>query len=463
MVSQEHLGKGVKPDHPEGGRYSMRLILPITNNKAVKKLKFPYKYLMIIVYSLSIICLAAVIIYRRPDAVTMPQFWAEDGTFWFAESYNKGFLIPFLMPHTGYLQTYSRLFAAISQTFPLIFAPLLFNFGAIIAQMLPGIIILIRYKKYIPSFGLRLLLVTFYAFLPNTSEIYINLTNAQWFLAFAALLVTIGPPAKTLPAYIFDCLVVLFSGLNGPFGILLVPVSLWRFWREKNTWTKTIAVCIVSTAFVQCISLLVTSMAGQARVVRLPTGSPSLLFEIVYKQIIWGSLGGKMGMDWIIQRTQYYQQFFVVTGIMGIMSVFYALYKGPWQIRVVVLYGLIILTTSLLAPPAGPNNSGETWASLTYSYGVRYWLIPMLSFLTAVVFGLRRRNHFIMRGISIFFIGSMLFLAYKIDRDAMHIQYQPYPNLRYESYITSFSKVKKGTVYKFPINPKGWSVTLIKK
>ena len=47
-------------------------------------------------YCLILVCAAAVIVYRRPDAVTNPQFWAEYGTYWFAESYNNGFLIPFL-------------------------------------------------------------------------------------------------------------------------------------------------------------------------------------------------------------------------------------------------------------------------------------------------------------------------------------------------------------------------------
>ena len=30
------------------------------------------------------------VILRRPDAVTYPQFWAEDGSSWFADAYNSG-------------------------------------------------------------------------------------------------------------------------------------------------------------------------------------------------------------------------------------------------------------------------------------------------------------------------------------------------------------------------------------
>jgi hypothetical protein len=56
----------------------------------------------------------AVVIARRPDAVTNAQFWAEDGTIWFATAYDHGGFASLFVPYNGYLQTFSRLVAALS-------------------------------------------------------------------------------------------------------------------------------------------------------------------------------------------------------------------------------------------------------------------------------------------------------------------------------------------------------------
>ena len=73
----------------------------------------------------------ALVASRRPDGLTNPQFWAEDGAVWFAQAYNQGPLTALLTPWTGYVQTFSRLVAAASLLVPLRHAPLVFNVAAV--------------------------------------------------------------------------------------------------------------------------------------------------------------------------------------------------------------------------------------------------------------------------------------------------------------------------------------------
>ena len=57
------------------------------------------------------------IISRQPSVVYHPQFWAEDGAVWYADAWNRGW-IALIQPHTGYLQTISRITAMIGSATP---------------------------------------------------------------------------------------------------------------------------------------------------------------------------------------------------------------------------------------------------------------------------------------------------------------------------------------------------------
>src|ERR1700741_3365407 len=73
---------------------------------------------------------------RRPDAVLLPQFYAEDGTFWYADAYNHTWRCLF-MAEAGYLHTVPRLVALFALPFPLAAAPAVMNAFAFFFQILP--------------------------------------------------------------------------------------------------------------------------------------------------------------------------------------------------------------------------------------------------------------------------------------------------------------------------------------
>jgi hypothetical protein len=55
--------------------------------------------------------LALIIVALRPDVVTNPQFWAEDGSIYFQENLTIGFLPAFLKLYRGYPNLAQRLVA----------------------------------------------------------------------------------------------------------------------------------------------------------------------------------------------------------------------------------------------------------------------------------------------------------------------------------------------------------------
>jgi hypothetical protein len=68
---------------------------------------------------------AIVLFVRCPATILHPEFWAEDGVIWYSDAYTIGWHSLF-SPHTGYLQTISRLVALVAQGFPLQWAPGIF-------------------------------------------------------------------------------------------------------------------------------------------------------------------------------------------------------------------------------------------------------------------------------------------------------------------------------------------------
>jgi 23S rRNA (pseudouridine1915-N3)-methyltransferase len=78
----------------------------------------------------AVLATIGLIVARRPDGIWNAQFWAEDGKTWYAQAYNEGALHALLLPAGGYLQSFSRLTAALSLAFDLRHAPLVFAVGS---------------------------------------------------------------------------------------------------------------------------------------------------------------------------------------------------------------------------------------------------------------------------------------------------------------------------------------------
>src|SRR5579862_3203658 len=57
---------------------------------------------------------ALAIVSRCPSMFKHAQFYAEDGTDWFAEAYNAGWLRSLTFPYMGYLSTVQRLGAGLA-------------------------------------------------------------------------------------------------------------------------------------------------------------------------------------------------------------------------------------------------------------------------------------------------------------------------------------------------------------
>lgn len=396
-----------------------------------------------------------ILFLRRPDALLHSQFWAEDGRVWFANAYNLGGFKSLFLPQDGYFQTLSRLTALISLPFPITKAPLIFNIIALLVQTLPALFIISpRFEKIIPKFSIRLFLALLYLLLPNTAEIHANITNAQWFLSLLAFMVLVADQNETKFWKIFDFIILLLAGLSGPFSILLFPVAFlfWFFNREKQSLRNLIL--ISATAAIQVFGIFFLNHGGRLHI--LPELTARLIFAILGRQVIWGSLIGANGYSWILNNISWYFVFFAITTFLALVLIIYAIFKAPLKLKLFLLFGGLVFAASLVSPTGDFSKYAPLKLLSRANDGARYWLVPMLAFLTTLFWSLAKTNRLIVKVLSGVFLATIIF---GIILDFEHPKFIDY---QFSNQIQNFQKLSAGQEMAIPINPSGWSMELIK-
>ena len=308
-----------------------------------------------------------IITIRRPDAVFNPQFFAEDGLVWFSNAYDFG-LRCLIMPAFGYLHTLTRLIAVMAQLFPFSVAPLVMNLGAVVVQILPVIVILSSRFAGI-SFWMRLLASFLYLALPNSNEVDANVTTLQWHLGLLAFLLLVASPPKNWGWRIFDGIVLVLISLNGPIGIVLVPVAAALWWKRRERWQITTLALLIPGAVVQALTLLLH--LGERRQAELGV-TLVRLFTIVGRQVFFSSLLGMNSQRFIDPQFSYLIA--IIATVVGLAVLLCALWYAPVELKLFIAFTSILFAMSLARPLAGP---APQWRWLCFpGGGSRYYFCP---------------------------------------------------------------------------------------
>lgn len=404
------------------------------------------------------VCFFLLAASHRPDALTNAQFWAEDGRYWYAESYHDGVHSMFV-PHTGYYQTVSRLSAALSLSVPLAYAPLVMNAIAIAISILPPLYLLTRFSSRLHR-AHAFILSLVYIGLPNSAEVFGNITNAHWHLAIVALLIMIADAPTGAGAAWCDRGLLVLSGLSGPFALFLAPLAFLYAYAKKFFVRKDVLIILSAAAIIQLAAMLYT-----ARVTRIdvPLGIELVTFaRLLFGQVILGAIIGKQlfayGYTQFSDALPLITKLFFILGTgMTFMFAAFVIYRAPWEIRIVVLFAACVFFASIFSPMA--SLSIPQWAVMAEPGAAgRYWFIPMLGFMTSLLWFLyqlqgRKRSIAFVLMIGIFGTG-MLF-------DWRH---EPWSDLHFQERAATFEAAPSGSEHVFPLQPASlWYMTLIKQ
>jgi hypothetical protein len=177
---------------------------------------------------LFLICLV-LISAKSPDALLKPQFWAEDGTVFYAQQFGHAWP-PLFVPYAGYLHFIPRLIAWAASGVEPARVPLVYNLSAIVIQAL---CIAYAVTRMSPWFGGLIALLAFFL-TPTVGDIFGTITNIQWIAQFALIFGLLGSGLDR-PYRLGDGLaaaLILVASLTGPFSVInaFFLILLWLAW-----------------------------------------------------------------------------------------------------------------------------------------------------------------------------------------------------------------------------------------
>jgi type IV secretory pathway VirB2 component (pilin) len=405
-------------------------------------LRWPWQLIVCIVCALAVFS-------RRPDAFLNPQFFAEDGNIWFADAYNFGWLQALLITHTGYFQTLPRLAASLGLAVPLIHAPLVMNAIGLILQIAPAIVLLSYRTQMWAPLRIRALMAMAYIALPNTSELNVSITEAQWHLALITCLLVLSVPPRTRAGYLMDLAIVALCGLTGPFCIVLFPAAAAMWWRGRERWRLVLTSILGGTALLQGVSIVHSALQTRAT---MPLGASfNLLWRMVVAQIYLGPL---LGINGALRRGDLYIYSMAVLGtaILG-----YCCLRARWEWKLFVGFAVLIFAASMISPQASYDR--PQWVALAGAWGTRYWFFPALAFVWVLIWCAGVSCGQLARVVGLI---GILMLCTRVKRNWRLV---PYEDLQFARAVeTKFDPAPRGAVVSLPIAPGGgWDMKLKKK
>jgi hypothetical protein len=383
---------------------------------------------------------------RCPRMLTHAQFYAEDGTVWFTQAYNDGWLRSLVLPQAGYLNLMPRLGAGLALLFPLQWAPLVMATVGLLIQSVPVPILLSARARNWAPLPTRMLLAVIYVAIPNAREIHVVLTNAQWHLALAAALVAFSSSPRTWRGRLFDGVLLLTSALSGPFSLILAPLVLLFWWLRRQPWNLMGFALTGIGALTQIVVLLHSSHRVQGPLGATPEAFLRMLGgNIVACAILGGYSFGRLAPMILI----------VPAALAGLAIYLYCLRFANLEWKLFLVYCAGLYAASLRSPLA--VGSMPAWELLVTDVSGRYWFFPMLAFVWSAVWcALYGRDHlFKIAGTC-----TLLFMSVGIARDW---RYKAFPDDHFAVAVQHVQQAKPGEHVIIPVVPEGWHMELVKK
>ena len=300
----------------------------------------------------------------------------------------------------------------------------------------------------------RLAFALFYVGLPNSYEVFVNLTNAQWHLAVLAFLVVVSRPPAGRAGRVFDSTVLLLSGLSGPFCLLLLPIAVWQF-AETRSRTALCRLGLLLAAGLAQALCLTTTINTRAPA---PLGAgPGRFGRIVALNIVLAVLLGQHTLPHILASHPWQASNLLPIAItaLGFVASAFAWRSGPGLLRKACVFAAITFGAALLHPQVSLTD--EQWMIMTFTgWGDRYYIFPMLAWI-GVLFALAGSRTRALRYAGAWLLALMIV---EIPGD------WEYPNMAPTNFVQTareFEAAAPGTVMKLSIHPPDNVMWLIKR
>ena len=348
----------------------------------------------------------------------------------FLDAYEKGPRCIY-EPFAGYLHLFPRTVAWIAMAADPVWIPGIYNLFALILALT---VVAALFSPRIdlpakPFLALALVLA------PHTGEVLVNLTNSQWHLAVALVLVLIARDPATVAQCLADGIAIILGGLTGPFVVFLAPLFVVRAVGRRTLSSTLLALAVVAFAGVQLSNLL----HEQAAFVRPGPVDLKLLGSVMSSRLygtFWGGYGGGI---------------FATTGAwialgVGVTAVgaYLAFRPGPYAESRRLIAGAWVC----LVVPVGLKFCREAAVLTSPRNGDRYFYLPHV-FLAWLIVVERARTTGWRRRLAL----AALIAALTANLKTLRV-----PPLTDYAWSQHVQPIREGKAFVIPINPDGWTI-----
>jgi hypothetical protein len=200
-----------------------------------------------------LLALLATMSVRQPDKLHTPQFWAEDGPVFYLDAENLG-AASIVRPYNGYWHLYPRTVALIGTKVPVRHLPTLYVAAAMVMTVcaLLALVTARLSEKAVARAGM----VAAVLLVPFSDELWLTLTNTQWFGALVLVAMLAAPAPTAARGAVAWSLGGIVIGLSGPFALLLSPCAALRAWWHRDRWSGWVLLLFSACAATTMLTLI---------------------------------------------------------------------------------------------------------------------------------------------------------------------------------------------------------------
>jgi hypothetical protein len=211
-------------------------------------------------YKLEILILITIlflIFYRSPFILFSGRFWAEEGSFWFKNSYQYG---PFygltqVLWGTGYFNLWPNLATVFATFFPLEYAPLVTTYFSLIVLIYLFSIILFSKSIFLVNLNDKLIISLIILVSPGiTLGIWLNTLTSQVYFTLICVFIFFFDENHKSYFKFSNPIAVFFSSLSSMLPILLIPFFFIKYLKNRKFYNLlNFNILLIGGVFQFCI------------------------------------------------------------------------------------------------------------------------------------------------------------------------------------------------------------------
>ena len=393
--------------------------------------------------TLLLACAAAicgVVLYvKQAPIFQLPQFYAEEGKFFFADAYNDGWSSLFYTAN-GYFHVFPRLLANLCLTLgvPYGLIPTVFVYACLPVYFLLWLMIFTRLA--LPPVA-KAFMVLATILVPLGNEIFMNQTNIQWVMTLIPVVLYCGEQPQATWRRLIDYAILILCVFTGPFVLFLFPVFLLAALLEKQVTRRAafLAICLVATI------ICAVSLSHFGSVDRIHGATKMTMYG--YVQLAFRSYYFPLLSTWVDSVPEW-----AVVTLTIILPVILALLgrmvlkSGNRFAMVAFAAGLPLCAATLVSygrAPALPS---------PFHNAIRNFYLPMVLLIWSLIAVTKFDRRHIAAWAVVFgwFVVQIPFIA----------ETRTMPDLNWKKYA---ERLATGQAMTIPITPAGWGLTLKEK